>query len=182
MREHSAHLTSLPIGFPTWLWRYTCLLLLILRLWHRQAIRSWEVWDTKLPADWMSTHKPTELLRIKLKTWTQQPVAMMIGFRTWLWRYTCVFLLISMLWHRQVSFESKGDKLSSSMSQIVPILYLHVNINKTQLLIYCWQSLSNRSIVFIYLQYRCAFLSISRTFILAFTAKKPRLNVVRRKT
>ena len=36
------------------------------------------------------------------------------GFRTWLWRYTCLLLLISMLWHRQAIFESKGDKLSSS--------------------------------------------------------------------
>ena len=47
----------------------------------------------------MPTHKPTELSRIKLKTWTQQPVPMMsehsahltslpFGFRTWLWRYT----------------------------------------------------------------------------------------------
>ena len=27
--------------------------------------------------DWMPTHKPTELSRIKLKTWTQQPVPMM---------------------------------------------------------------------------------------------------------
>ena len=39
-------------------------------------IRTLEVWDTKSPADWMSTHKPTELSRIKLKTWTQQPVLM----------------------------------------------------------------------------------------------------------
>ena len=37
-----------------------------------------------------------------------------IGFRTWLWRYTCLLFLISMLWHRQAIFESKGDKLSSS--------------------------------------------------------------------
>ena len=37
-----------------------------------------------------------------------------IGFRTWLWRYTCLLLLISMLWHRQTIFESKGDRLSSS--------------------------------------------------------------------
>ena len=28
--------------------------------------------------------------------------------------HTCLFLLISMLWHRQAIFESKGDKLSSS--------------------------------------------------------------------
>ena len=47
-----------------------------------------------MPAD-----KPTELSRIKLKTWTRQPVPMIskhsahstllpVGFRTWLWRYT----------------------------------------------------------------------------------------------
>ena len=28
-------------------------------------IWSWEVWDTKSPADWMPTHKPTELSRIE---------------------------------------------------------------------------------------------------------------------
>ena len=60
-----------------------------------------------------------------LKTWTRQPVPMIskhsahstslpVGFRTWLWWYTCLLLLISMLWHRQAIFESKGDKLSSS--------------------------------------------------------------------
>ena len=59
------------------------------------------------------------------KTWTQQPVPMIsehlahltlqpFGIRTWLWRYTCLLLLISMLWHRQAIFGSKGDKLSSS--------------------------------------------------------------------
>ena len=37
-----------------------------------------------------------------------------VSFRNWLWRYTCLLLLISMLWHRQAIFESKGDKLSSS--------------------------------------------------------------------
>ena len=73
-----------------------------------------------MPAD-----KPTELSRIKLKTWTRQPVPMIskhsahptplpVGFGTWLWRYTCLLLLISMLWHRQAIFKSKGDKLSSS--------------------------------------------------------------------
>ena len=73
-----------------------------------------------MPAD-----KRTELSRIKLKTWTQQPVHMIsehsahltplpFGFRTWLWRHTCFLLLISMLWHRQAIFKSKGDKLSSS--------------------------------------------------------------------
>ena len=37
-----------------------------------------------------------------------------VDFRTWLWRYTYLLLLISMLWHRQAIFKSKGDKLSSS--------------------------------------------------------------------
>ena len=59
------------------------------------------------------------------KTWTRQPVPMIskhsahptplpFGICTWLWRYTYLLLLISMLWHRQTIFESKGDKLSSS--------------------------------------------------------------------
>ena len=84
-----------------------------------------KVSDTYSPADWMPADKPTELSRIKLKTWTRQPVPMIskhsahstslpFGFRTWLWRYTCLLLSISMLWHRQAIFESKGDKLSSS--------------------------------------------------------------------
>ena len=55
---------------------------------------------TYSPADWMPADKPTELSRIKLKTWT--------------YIHTCLLLLISMLWHRQAIFESKGDKLSSS--------------------------------------------------------------------
>ena len=33
--KHSAHLTPLPFGIGTWLWRYTYLLLLISMLWHR---------------------------------------------------------------------------------------------------------------------------------------------------
>ena len=59
------------------------------------------------------------------KTWTRQPVPMIsqhsahltpqpFGIRTWLWRYTSLLLLISMLWHRQAIFKSKGDKMSSS--------------------------------------------------------------------
>ena len=72
----------------------------------------------------MLADKPTELSRIKLKTWTRQPVPMISehsahltplkDFRTWLWRYTYLLLLISMLWHRQAIFKSKGDKLCSS--------------------------------------------------------------------
>ena len=140
MNEHSDHLTPLPFGFRTWLWQYTCLLL-IWMLWHRQVIyqskgdklsssavcriRTWKSQDTYSPEDWMPTHKPNELWRIQLKTWTQLPVpnrsehsaqltSLPFGFRTWLWRYTCLLLLISMLWHRQAIFESKGDKFISS--------------------------------------------------------------------
>ena len=117
------------------------MLLLISMLWHRQAIfrskgdklfssaesriRTQRVSDTYSPADWMPADKPTELSRLKLKTWTWQPVPMIskhsahltplpFGIRTWLWRYTYLLLLISMLWHRQAIFGSKGDKLFSS--------------------------------------------------------------------
>ena len=37
-----------------------------------------------------------------------------VGFRTWLWWYTCLLFIILMLWSWQAIFESKGDKLSSS--------------------------------------------------------------------
>ena len=37
-----------------------------------------------------------------------------VDFLTWLWRYTYLLLLISMLWHRKAIFKSKGDKLCSS--------------------------------------------------------------------
>ena len=73
----------------------------------------------------MLADKPTELSRIKLKTWIRQPVPMIsehsaqltplsVNFRTWLWRYTYLLLLISILWCRQAIFKSKGDKLCSS--------------------------------------------------------------------
>ena len=81
--KHSAHSTSLPIGFRIWLWRYRCLLLLISMLWQRQAIfesnrdrlsssaeckiQTQRVSQTQSPANWMPTDKPTELSRIKLK-------------------------------------------------------------------------------------------------------------------
>ena len=79
----------------------------------------------QVPADWMPAVKQTELSRIKLKTWTRQPVPMIsehsahstplpVGFCTWFWRYTCLLVLMSMPWHRQATFESKEDKLSSS--------------------------------------------------------------------
>ena len=74
-----------------------------------------------MPAD-----KPTELSRIKHKLeldspslWSAsiqptRPHCQLIGFCTWLWWYTCLLLLMSMVWHRQAIFESKGGELSSS--------------------------------------------------------------------
>ena len=37
-----------------------------------------------------------------------------VDFHTWLWRYTYLLLLISMLWHTQAIFKSKENKLCSS--------------------------------------------------------------------
>ena len=59
------------------------------------------------------------------KTWTRQPIPLIsehsahltpqpFGICNWLWRYTCLLLLISMLWHRKAIFKLKGDKLFSS--------------------------------------------------------------------
>ena len=137
--KHSAHSTSLPVGFRTWLWRYTYLLLISM-LWHKQAI--FESKGDKLSSSAVCrirTHGLRHLFASRLnacwqtdwaiedqaKTWTRQPVPMIskhsahstslpVGFRTSLWRYTYLLSLISMLWHRQAIFESKGDKLSSS--------------------------------------------------------------------
>ena len=61
-----------------------------------------------------------------------------IGFGTWLWRYTCLLLLISMLWHRQAIFESKGDKLSSSSEGMIRTQGLRYLF--TSRLNACWQT------------------------------------------
>ena len=138
--KHSAHLTPLPFDIRTWLWRYTYLLLISM-LWHRQAIFRIERRQVVFLC-WMQDSNPEGLwnpifsrlnacwqtdwaIEDQAKTWTRQPVPMIskhsarltplpFGIRTWLWRYTYLLLLISMLWHRQAIFESKGDKLSSS--------------------------------------------------------------------
>ena len=133
--------------FEQYSWSLSCnsypyLLLLISMLWHRQAIfeskgdklsssaedriRTQRVSDTYSPADWMPADKTTELSRIKLKTWTRQPVPMIskhsahmtplpIGIRTWLWRYTYLLLLISMLWRRQAKTRHNGGNMDDDM-------------------------------------------------------------------
>ena len=47
---------------------------------------------------------------------TECPLTNRLSYHTYIHTYihTCLLLLISMLWHRQAIFESKGDKLSSS--------------------------------------------------------------------
>ena len=169
VNEHSAYSTPLPFVFRIWLWHtyiHTYLLLLISMLWHRQAIfkskgdklcssAECRIWTrgprhqiaSRLNARWQTDWA----IEDQAKTWTRQPVPMIsehsahltplsVDFRTWLWRYTyllllismlcihayihtyihntyihtCLLLLISMLWHRQAIFKSKGDKLCSS--------------------------------------------------------------------
>ena len=69
--------------------------------------------DTKSPADWMPADEPTELSRIKLKTWTRQPVPTITqptrptaGWLSHLALVICILLLlISMLWHIHAIFE-----------------------------------------------------------------------------
>ena len=101
MGEHSAHLTSLPFGFRTCLGWYTCLLLSISMLWHRQAIfeskgdelfssaecriRAWKSQDTSSTTNWMPIHKPTKLSRIKLKLELNSPSLWWVSIQlTWL--------------------------------------------------------------------------------------------------
>ena len=128
--KHSAHSTSLPVGFRTSLWRYTYLLSLISMLWHRQAIFELKgdklsssaecrirtqglrhLFASRLNACWQTDWA----IEDQAKTWTRQPVPMIskhsahstslpVGFRTWLWRYTYLLLLISMLWHMQAIY------------------------------------------------------------------------------
>ena len=138
--KHSAHSTSLPVGFRAWLWRYTCLLLLI---WCSGTGKRYsnrketcclpllnagfepKVSDTYSPADWMLADKPTELSRIKLKNlnstarpYDQQAFSPLDLTASWLSHLALaiyMFVVVNfMLWHRQAIFESKGDMLSSS--------------------------------------------------------------------
>ena len=82
----------------------------------------WNAISSRLNACWQTDWAIEDQAK---KTWTRQPLPMIskhsahliplpFGIRTWLWRYTYLLLLISMLWHRQAIFELKGDKLSSS--------------------------------------------------------------------
>ena len=43
-----------------------------------------------------------------------------VGIRTWLWRYTCLLLWISMHWHTHAIFESKYIQPNACFVQIPP--------------------------------------------------------------
>ena len=138
--KHSAHSTSLPVGFRTWLWRYTCLLLLISMLWRSQAI--FELKGDKLPSpaecrirtqslwhqfarrlnscwqtDWAIENQAKKLELDSPSLWSaciqpSQPHCQLSFAPGSGDIHVCCFI-IAMLWYRQAIFESKGDKLSS---------------------------------------------------------------------
>ena len=143
---------------------HTCLLLLISMLWHRQAIfeskgeklsssaecRIWislrHLFASRLNACWQSDwaiEDQAKNLNSTARPYDQQKhsahsTSLPVGFRTWLWRYTCLLLLISMLWHRQPIFESKGDNLSSSAECRIRFQSLrHLFASRLNA---CWQS------------------------------------------
>ena len=166
--KHSAHSTTLPVGFRTWLRRYACLLLFVVvnfdalaqasdfRIERRQVVfLCWRqdsnteglrhLFASRLNGCWQTDWA----IEDQAKTWTRQPVPMIskhsahstslpVGFRTWFWRYTCLLLLISILWHRQAIFESKGDKLFSSAEYRIRTQGLrHLFASRV---IACWQT------------------------------------------
>ena len=109
-------------------------------LWHRQAIfkskrdklcssAECRIWSrdprhqisSRLNARWQTDWAIEDQAKNLNSTarpydqWAFSPLdSMSVNFRTWLWRYTYLLLLISMLWHRQAIFKWKGDKLCSS--------------------------------------------------------------------
>ena len=159
MSEHSAQLTSLPIGFCTWLSRYICLLLLILMLWHRQVlfeskgdklsssgecrIRTQGLWN-RTPSrmnphwqtDWAIEDQANNLNSIA-RPYEQRAFTHSTPLPSafaWLWRYTCLLFVISMLWHRQagssVALRLWGprSKLGSSKSKSLKTgTYIHIS-------------------------------------------------------
>ena len=84
---------------------HTYLLLLISMLWHRQAI-----FESK--GDKLSSSAECRIRTLHTCMHTYIHTCMHACMHTYI--HTCLLLLISMLWHRQAIFESKGDKLSSS--------------------------------------------------------------------
>ena len=116
-----------------------CMFLLISMLWHRQAIFESKgdklsssaecririqglrhLFASRLNACWQTDwaiEDQAKNLNSTARPYDQQAFSPLDLTDSWLWhlarRYACL-LLISMLWHRQAIFESKGDKLSSS--------------------------------------------------------------------
>ena len=138
--EHSAQLTPLSVDFCTWLLRYPYVLLSISMFWHRQAIfksngdklcstAESRIWTrepkhqiaSRLNARWQTDWAIEDQARNMNSTarpYGQRAISPLDPTVSWLshlaLRYTYLLLLISMLWHRQAVFKSKGDKLCSS--------------------------------------------------------------------
>ena len=138
--EHSAQLTPLSVNFRTWLWRYTYLLLLISMLWWRQAIFKSKghklcssaestIWtrnprhriasrrNAQWQTDWAIEDRAKNL-NSTARPYDQRAFSPIDPTVSWLSHLALaiyiLLLLISMLWHRQAVFKSKGDKLCSS--------------------------------------------------------------------
>ena len=93
--KHSAYLTPLSVDFR---YIHTCLLLLISMLLHRQAI-------FKSKGDKLCSSAESRI-------WTRDPsyqFSSRLNARWQTYIHTYLLLLISMLWHRQSIFKSKGD-------------------------------------------------------------------------
>ena len=89
-------------------------------LWNRISSRLNAHWQTNWAIEdqaknFNSTARPYDLRAFS-------PLNLPFGIRTWLWLYTCLLLLISMLWQGQVIFELKGDKLTSYAECRIPTL------------------------------------------------------------
>ena len=109
-------------------------------LWHRQAIfkskgdklcssAECRIWtrgprhhiasrlNARWQTDWAIKNQAKNLnstARPMISEHSAHLTPLSVDFCTWLWRYTYLLSLISMLWHMQAIFKSKGDKLCSS--------------------------------------------------------------------
>ena len=87
-------------------WKTTCLLLIRISLACARA--------SKLTTTNTYIHTYIHTYMIVVVNFDAHSTSQPVDFLTWPLRYTCLLLLISMLWHRQAILESREDKLSSS--------------------------------------------------------------------
>ena len=115
----------------------------------------WNPISSRLNACWQTDWAVED----QAKAWTRQAVPMIskhsahltplpFGICTWLWRYTYLLLLISMLWHRQAIFKSKGDTyIQTYIFVVVNFDALaqasDIRIQRRQVVFLCWRQDSN---------------------------------------